>query len=74
MISGSEAVTSDPRRIHSTMIHNSWLCIHHDEHHLSHAEIGCQATVPVNCNPTWNCSLYLPVHQAVYLAMAMAAT
>lgn len=22
------------------------------------------ATVPVNCNPTWNCSLYLPVHQA----------
>jgi len=22
------------------------------------------ATVPINCNPVWNCSLYLPVHQA----------
>lgn len=21
------------------------------------------AVVPVNCNPTWSCSLYLPVHQ-----------
>eukprot|EP00913_Durusdinium_trenchii_P011493 g10791.t1 len=22
-----------------------------------------EATVPINCNPVWNCSLYLPVHQ-----------